>query len=107
MMSVSKMTCIHYQSHFNSWMECLVYVPFEFEYKALVAVQNGVDKFNDDENQEAYGQCIELELASRNIPYLIEYCEYDEYTEEAYPSWEAHVSEVENCDNLKIIIVED
>ena len=105
-MNANKMTCIHYQSIANPWMDCLVYVPTEFKYKALVAVQNGVEVFNDDDNQETYGQCIELELESKNIPYLIEYGEYDEHTDEPYPSWEAHVNEVENCEGLNILLVE-
>ena len=102
-MNAYKMACIHYQSDMNDWMDCLIYVPESVTEKALNAVHKGVDMFNEESNQEAYGQCIELALIAAEIPYLIEYCDYDEETDEPYQSWVYHVSEVESCNGLMVI----
>lgn len=104
-MDVNKMACIHYEDDINPWIDCLIYVPETIAEKALEAVRKGVDMFNEEDNQEAYGQCIELALTKADIPYLIEYCEYDEDTDEPYRSWVYHVSEVESCDGLKVFAV--
>ena len=97
------MACIHYEDVMNPWIECLVYVPNRFADAALAAVRKGIDMFHEETNQETYGQCIELALAAADVPYLIEYCEYDEDTDEPYLFWNAHVSEVTNCETFKII----
>ena len=102
-MNARNMTCIHYMDEMNLWIECLVYVPSNFKSAALDAVRRGVEMFNEASNQEPYGQCIELALAAADIPYLIEYCEFDEYTDEPYPSWVAHVGMVTSCEKLEII----
>lgn len=105
-MYANKMACIHYQSIMNDWMDCLVYVPESIAEKAMEAVKKGVEMFFADDNAgEPYGDCIERELTAEDIPYLIEYGEYDEDTDEPYPSWTHHISEVEDCSGLKILEV--
>lgn len=104
-MNAHKMACIHYQSDMNDWMDCLIYVPENIAEKALEAVRKGVEMYNEEDGQQPYGECIEDALCNADIPYLIEYCEYDEETDEPYQSWIYHVSEVEDCDGLKVLAV--
>ena len=105
-MNANKMACIHYQSEMNDWMDCLIYVPESMAEKAQEAVHKGIEKFFDDDNtEESYGDCIERELTEADIPYLVEYGEYDEDTDKPYQSWIYHVSEVEDCDGLKVLAV--
>ena len=102
-MNARGMACIHYEDDMNLWMDCLIYVPETVAEAALEAVRKGVEMFNEETNQEAYGQCIELALTAADIPYLIQYCEYDEDTDEPYPSWISHVADVETCKGLKVL----
>lgn len=104
-MDVNKMACIHYEDDMNPWIDCLIYVPETIAEKALEAVRKGVDMFNEETNQEPYGECIILALKQSDIPYLIEFCEYNEDTDEPFQSWVYHVSEVESCDGLKVLAV--
>lgn len=100
------MACIHFQSDLNDWMECLVYVPDSFEEAALNAVRKGVEVYREEDGQQPYGDCIENELIGAGIPYLIEYSEYDEETDEPYLSWTAHTDEVDGCKALNTKYVE-
>lgn len=104
-MDANKMACVHYQSEMNDWMDCLIYVPESIAEKGLEAVRKGVEMFNEEDNQEPYGECIIIALKSADIPYLVEFCDYDKVTDEPYQSWVYHVSEVEDCKGLKVFAV--
>ena len=106
-MNASKMACIYYEDIANPWMACLTYVPESFAEKAKEAVKKGLALFYEDANPEPYGECVMIAMDFAGIPYLIEFCEYDEETDEPYPSWELHVAEVANSKGLNFLQVEN
>ena len=67
---------------------------------ATTAIIRGIDLFLSEDNQEPYGDCIVSSLDFEEIPYVIEYCKYDEYTYETFQSWLDHVEDSECCEGL-------
>ena len=78
-------------SQMNEWMDCLVLVPASLAHHAHAAVCEGVDAFWADNNQEAYGDCIERALRRQAIPYVIEYETPQDYIDDE--AWECHLDQ--------------
>jgi len=74
----------------NDWMDCCVYVPVEFEAAADTAIRSGVELFWEEDSL-CYGDCIESKLIEEDIPYFIEYADFDEEVDAiSSAEWESH-----------------
>lgn len=81
---------IYFSSEINPWMQCLVYVDTQNAEKAHEAVKRGVERWHADECL-TYGECIEQELSEMEIPFLIEFCDYDNENDEPTDLWNKHI----------------
>lgn len=83
------MVGLRWYSQFNDWMDCCVYVTREYEAAAKKAIIAAVLEFWDQTDQ-CYGDMIEDNLTDADIPFFIEYCDYDRETDEVCDGWEEH-----------------
>lgn len=80
---------LRWYADMNDWMDCCVYVPREYEGRATKVIKTAINEFWD-QNDQCYGDMIEDGLIDADIPFMIEYCEYDDETDEVSPEWEEH-----------------
>ena len=99
-MNAKGMACIRVHSVLNDWCDCMIFTPVKFKETATLAIVKGVDLFLCEDNQKPYGDCIASSLSEKDIPYVIEYCKYDEYTCEPFQSWLDHVEDSACCEDL-------
>lgn len=85
----SSMVGLRWYSTLNDWMDCCVYVSREYEERATKAIKTAINEFWKQTDQ-CYGDMIEDELIDTDIPFFIEYCDYDRETDEVDPAWEDH-----------------
>lgn len=74
----------------NPWMDCLVLTQERYREDAAEAIETGIDEFWE-ESSLCYGDCIELSLAKKNIPFVIEY--EDEHVYSSDEKWEEHLEQ--------------
>ena len=80
---------LRWYADMNDWMDCCVYVPREYEGRATKAIKTAINEFWD-QNEQCYGDMIENNLCDADIPFMIEYCDYDPETDVPYDWWEEH-----------------
>ena len=96
-------TCIYYYSFMNDFMQLLLYVEEEHTQAALECLERGFDDFYDEECAYCFGDCVEYRLSELNIPYIIEYPEYDEEDGDPTDEWYEHVEEVTNSKTYNVV----
>lgn len=81
---------IYVFSETNPWMQCLVFVDTQNAERAYQAVKQGIEKWYSDEYL-TYGTGIGQELSEMEIPFVIEFCEYDSENDEPTDLWDKHI----------------
>lgn len=81
-------SCIHCSSFENQWIDFYVIVLHEYEeLAASIIVKAMTDIWDDDHQDECYGDLLERYLSEQNIPYIILYTSVDDEEDAEYEKW--------------------
>lgn len=98
-MTTSGMAAIHVADTQNPFVNCVVFIPAECQSVAADKVREAMQKYRDYE-YDTYGEAVESELVSANIPHSIVRRPWNDDYDRPYIDngiWENMIAGLSNC----------